>query len=620
MPDLPDDHALDPAAEVAIRRDLLQVALARRPASHVLRVGRALDVVTGTWTEDAEIVMRGRRIAAVGPAGAWPGAAEARTHRPALSALPGFGDIHRHIESSHLAPEHEAALTLPRGCTWTCEASHELSNVAGPDNLDFWLAPRRAGCPAKIFVLPGSAVPPTAYERTGGHYDAAAQRAFLRDPMVPGLDEVMDWPAVSDPLNPGHDRLWGMIGATLARRGTVEGHAAGIRDAPRIDAFAAAGLSSDHEATAADEAWDKLARGLFVQIRAHSTAEIVGGLLKRGLDDWSQIALVTDDRPAWETLRLGGADHNLREAIRAGLSPERAVRLVTLNPARHMRLLPWVGLLAPGRYADVVLMADVAEARIAEVWADGAPVSEGARYTGPLPRIVRPAAITASMRVGRALTADDFAVPAPEGRATVQAAVLRPFHWADDFLTETLAVQDGRARRDPARAITVFSVIDRHHGTGAVGRMFWRGCGPATPGTALACSVAHDSHDLWCVGSDDAAMAEAANAVAEQDGGWALVTGGRIAARIRFELGGLMTARPAAAVAADWRAMLDAAEAVAWHYEPTFSPRWHPGFPHRLQFATLTCAPWRWVLVAPNPAAPTGLVNVATGRSHPVVW
>ncbi len=617
---LPDDLLIDPRDETLIRRDLVQVALGRRPADCVLRVGRLLDSATGSWQEDVEIVLRGRRVAFTGPAGAWTGTARSRVHRPGLSAVPGFGEVHKHIESSHLTPEFEAALVLPRGNTWTCEASHELSNVNGAGNLDFWLAARRAGSPLKIFPLPGSATPPTGYERSGGYFGRAEQAGFMAHPMVAGLDEVMDWPAVTDEGNPAHDRLWGMIEATFAARGVVEGHAAGLRDLANINAFAAAGLASDHEAWTAEEAWDKLRHGLFLEIRPHSMPDIVAGLLQRGLRDWGQVAFATDDRGASDTLRLGATDHNVRLAIDSGLPPETAIQCVTLNPARHMRLTPWVGSIAPGRFADIVLLDDVGRLSIAEVWADGQQVSERGVYTGPTPRVDWPDWARTSVRLPAPLKAGDFAIPAAPGRETMSAAVLRPFHWQDDFLTEELPVRDGMVQRDPSRAITKMAVIDRHSGQGGLAAMFWRGCGPATPDTAVGCTVGHDSHNLWVTGSSDAAMALVANAIHDQQGGWALASGGRILATCRYEIGGLMTARPAEELDAEWQAFLSEANRLDWLYEPSSSPRWGPGFPERLQFATLTCAPWRWVLVAPNEAAPTGLVNVTTGQVHPVVW
>ena len=441
---MPDDLILNATDEVAIRQHLVLVALGKAPADRLLRVGRLFDAPTGTWMKDAEVVIHGRRIAYTGPRGSWPGTAAQVVDRPGLAAVPGFGEVHKHIESSHLTPEYEAALVLPHGNTWTCEASHEFSNVNGARNLDFWLTARRAGCPLKIFPLPGSAVPPTGYEVSGGHFGAQDQARFMAEPMVAGLDEVMDWPAVWNRANPSYDRLWGMIGATFAARGVVEGHAAGMRDLPGISAFAAAGLASDHEAWTPEEAWDKIRHGLFLEIRPHSMPDIIGGLLDRGLKDWSQVAFATDDRGASDTLKMGATDYNVRLAIQSGLSPEQAIQCVTINPARHMRLTPWVGAIAPGRYADLVLLSDLATLEIAEVWADGTQVSQGKTYTGALPRIDWPDWATTSVKLPRALTADDFAIPAPG--PTAKAALLRPFHWADDFITAELPVENGMAR------------------------------------------------------------------------------------------------------------------------------------------------------------------------------
>jgi adenine deaminase len=618
---LPDDLIINAADEVRIRQHLALVALGKRPATRAIRVGRLFDVNGRRWHDDQEIVVSARRIAWVGPAGKYPGTVDERIDRSHLAAAPGFGEVHKHIESSHLTPEWEAALVLPHGCTWTCEASHEFSNVNGPKNLEFWLTARLAGSPMKIFPLPGSAVPPTAYEWGGGHFGYDEQRDFLRSQMmVAGLDEVMDWPAVWNPDNPSYERLWGMIRATFEQRGVVEGHAAGMRAIDDINAFAAAGMASDHEAWTLEEVADKLRRGLFMEIRPHSLKEIVGGLLASGQEDWSQFALCTDDRSCSDTMKLGATDHNVRLAIEAGLAPEVAIQLVTINPARHMRLTPWVGSIAPGRFADLVLLDDVAGLSISEVWADGEQVSQGKDYTKPVPKIDWPTWATETVRIDREMTAADFAIAAPEGRETVSAALLRPFHWSDEFITTELPVVDGLAQRDSGRNITKFAIVDRFSGEGKTSRMFWLGTGPSTENTALACSMGHDKHNIWVVGSSDAAMARAVNALRETQGGWALVRRGDLVATVRYEVGGLMTCRPAAELDAEMQALYREGESIEWMYEPTFSPRWWPGFPERLAFATLTCAPWRWVLVAPSPLAPEGFVNVATGETHPIVW
>lgn len=610
---------IDFKAEIELRKSLVQVALGREDADVLLQVGRLLDTGTATWIDGADIAISQGRIAFVGPRGSFTGQAKTTVDRRNLDAVPGLGEVHKHIESSHITPEFEAALVLPRGNTWTCEASHELSNVLPKQTLDFWLKAREAGSPLKIFPLPGSAVPPTGWEH-GAYLDGTDQAGFMNSPMTAGLDEVMDWPAITQRENPGHDRLWSMIGATMAARGVVEGHGAGLRDLPNINAYAAAGLASDHEAWTAEEAWDKLRHGLFVEIRVHTMDEIIKGLLERGLTDWSQVAVTTDDRSATDTLRLGAADYNVRCAIKAGLSPEIAVQLATINPARHMRLTPWVGSVTPGRFADLVLLDDMDAFSVSEVWADGQQVSKGTKYLLEPVKIDWPDWARNTVNIGRALTPDDFAIQAEAGRSDMQAPVLRPFHWSDEVPVRTLPVVDGLVQRDEAQNITKFSIIDRYSGKAAVTKMFWLGCGPKDPDTALCCSMGHDKHNVWCVGSSDGAMALAVNALAEMGGGWVLVHKGQVTARVRYEIAGLMTARPAEENDAEMRALYKAAEDVEWMYEPSFHLRWQPGFPERLAIATLTCAPWRWNLIAKSDHAPDGLIHVVTGETRPVVF
>ena len=618
---LPDDLILNGPDEVKIRQHLTLVALGKKPADLAIEVGRLLAVYSRQWLADQEIIVSGRRIAYVGPIGSYRGEVARRVKYPGLSAVPGFGEVHKHIESTHLTPEYEAALVIPRGNTWTCEASHEFANVNGPKNTEFWQKARLAGSPLKIFIQPGSAVPPSAWEESGGWYGHDEQADFLkRDLSVVALDEVMDWPSVWNPENPGYERMWGMIGATFEQRGVVEGHGSGLTDPHDISAFIAAGISSDHEVWALDEAWDRLNKGLFVELRQFSYDAIIPGLLERGLEDWSNVAFTTDDRSASETLEIGATDRNVRLAIDMGLAPEIAIQCATINPARHMRVEQWVGTIGPGRYADIVLLSDVQKLKIAHVYADGQLASNGKTYVGPLPAIQWPDWASKTMNVGRTLTAADFAIKAPAGRDTVSAAVMRPFHWNEDFLTEELPVVDGEVQRDAGRLITKWALVDRYRGDGAVAKMFWTGCGPADPDVGLACSVAHDSHNVWAIGSSDAAMATAVNRLGEIDGGWVLVRDGKVAAEVRYEIGGLMTARTAEALDAEMQAFYRQAAKVTWMYSPSALNLWKPGFPEFLIFATLTCSPWRWVLVAPSKLAPNGFVNVQTGETHEVVW
>lgn len=603
-----------PDAETTVRRHLVRVALGHRPADLIVRGARLLSVFSLTWAEDQDLVISRGRIAWVGPRGAWPGPRGARIFSArGLSIVPGFGESHKHIESSHLTPEYEAALVIPRGNTWTVECSHEFGNVDGPRNVRFWLTPRRYGSPLKIFPVVPSAAPPTAVETSGGRTDARAVHRAHTHPEVIGLDEVMDWPAVWDPTHPDHARLWSLLQATRQARGVIEGHGTALRDLPTINAFAAAGLSSDHEGRLAAEIYEKHQRGIFIQLKKEFVAIGIAELVARGVRDWSNVALCTDDRDAAETLRHGSMDTHIRSAIGAGAPVEAAFAMASYYPARHHRVDALVGSLAPGRYADLVLLrGDPAAVDIAAVFADGRLAARSRRYLLPVPRIPWPTWATRTVRLKRRVRAADFVIPAPPGRTTVNAAVQRDMYRDPHLVSVELPVVKGEVQRDLARDIIKVATVERHRGDGRIGKCFWTGLGPREPDSALAVSVSHDAHHLTVVGTTDAAMALAINTLADQQGGWVLVRRGRVAATVRLEVGGLMSARPAATVARELQTLEAAARTMEWIGQA--------GLPRRLAFALITCTPNTWRLVLPYPGNPYGLYNLVTRETHPIVW
>lgn len=611
----PADAAAPPlSAEIQTRQQLVDVALGRVPADLVLRGATVLNVVTREWLPQQDIVIAAERIAWVGPQGQWAGTATQIVDLNGLWAVPGFGESHKHIESTYLTPEYEAALVVPRGNTWTVEDSHEISNVVGEHNVEFWLQAERAGSPLKIFPSIGSATPPTVYEHGGGYYGYREMARFMSaDPRVISLGEVMDWPAVSNRQHGAHQRIWEMIQATFDHDGVVEGHGGGLVAADDINAFAAAGLSSDHEARLPQEALDKLRRGIFIEARVDLTRELIPLLLKAGLQDWSNLSVTTDDRDVHATLQLGSMDYNIRTAIEAGLAPEIAYQLGSYNTARHFHIEHRVGSISPGRYADVVLLRDPRTVAIDRVYANGKLAAVGNEYRLPIPKIDYPRWALQTINIGRALGPADFRIDAPAGRQKVDVALMEPFWFAPDFITDTMPVQaDGSVAADPARGITKVAMVDRYHGTAAVSKMFWRNVGPKTPGSALASSQSHDLHNIWVAGNDDAAMALAVNTIAAQHGGWALVSGGRVVATVKLDIAGLMTARPVTEVAAEMERLHQAADAMDWIGSP--------GLPDRMRFAFLTASPWKWQLLAPYEGNPGGFVNVVTGQTHEVVW
>ncbi len=603
--------------EIEIRQQLIQVALAKKDADLILRGATIFNVFSATWIPDQEIVVRGKRIAWVGPSKQWQGSAKEIVDVTGLWAVPGFGESHKHIESSYLTPEFEAALVIPGGNTWTIEGSHELSNVVGMKNVDFWIAAEDAGSPLKIFPAIGSATPPTVYEKAGGYYGYEEMLTFLKDDLrVVALGEVMDWPAVSNPQAEGNERIWGMMKATWEQRAVIEGHGAGLISLNDINAFAAAGLSSDHEVRTAKEGIDKLQRGIFLEIRADTARLFFPMLLAEGIEDWSNISITTDDRDVAATLALGAMDYNVRNAINAGSPPEQAFLMASYNTARHFNIDHLVGAIAPGRYADVVFLRDVNEVEIDRVYANGRLASgyqDGDyKYLLPIPKIDYPDWSKNTINIGRSVTAKDFSVRAPEFATTVNAALMEPFYFADTFPIGELPVVDGFVNADPASGISKVAVVDRYSGAGKISKMFWKNVGPITPNSALASSQMHDIHNIWVLGNDDEAMAIAANAVAEMQGGWALVARGELVSTVSLDIAGLMTARPVLEVAAEVEDLNAAADSMDWIGGG--------GLPERMRFAFLTASPWKWQLVAPYEGNEGGFVNVTTGETHPVIW
>eukprot|EP00903_Cladosiphon_okamuranus_P004420 g4418.t1 len=604
---------IDLTEEVQIRQDLIQTALAREEADLIIKGPTVLNVFTQEWQENQDIVIRGKRIAWVGDSGTWPGKAKATIDASDEWAVPGFGESHKHIESSYLTPEYEAALVIPRGNTWTMEGSHELSNAVGDYNVAFWLLAEDAGSPLKIFPAVGSATPPTAYETSAGYYGHAEMDAFMKsDLRVAALGEVMDWTAVSNPDAPANERIWGMIRATWENRGVVEGHASGLRSIDEINAFAAAGLSSDHEVRLAQEGLDKVRRGIFLEVRPDAARTLFPMLLEVGITDWSNISVTTDDRDVAATIELGAMDYNIRNAIDQGVPAEVAYQMGSYNTARHFHVEHLVGSIAPGRFADVVLLDDPETVSITRVIANGQLASTGTEYQLPIVDVEYPDWANKTMNVGRAVEAADFTILAPQGQTEVTAAIMQPFYFEPDFMTETLPVAEGVVYPDAERGITKVAVVDRYSGEAAVSKMFWKNVGPVSAGSALASSQMHDIHNIWVVGNEDAAMATAANAVADMQGGWALVQDGELVATVSLELAGLMTARPVEEVQKEVEALFDAADEMEWIGAP--------GLPERMRFAFLTASPWKWQLVAPYEGNPGGFVNVTTGETHPIIW
>ncbi|WP_269526413.1 adenine deaminase C-terminal domain-containing protein [Coraliomargarita parva] len=611
--DMPERPPFEFSEDMQARQHTVLVALGKAEADLLIKDVNVLDVFSLTWMEHSDIVISGQLVAWVGPTGTYPGTALKTVDGRGRYAVPGFGESHKHIESSLISPEYEAEMVLPLGNTWTAEATHEFSNVDGGHNVEFWLKPHQEGSPLKLFPALGSATPTTEYERGGGYYGYDEIYSMIHDnPWVVGLGEVMDWPAVWDPENPGYQRIWENIQATFDARGVIEGHGGGMTTIDAISAFAAAGLSSDHETRLAHEAWKKMQRGIFLQIRNPNITNSIAYFIEQGIKDWSNVSFVTDDRDPYVTAQMGTLNNDVVTAIEAGMPVEAAYAAVSFYPARHHRIDHLVGSIAPGRFADVLLVSDLKQCAIDEVYANGALVAKDGEYLLEAPEIAWPEWATKTINIGRDIVAEDFIIRSPDPDATeVTAAIQGPFYTKAEQDVAMLPVVDGIVQRDPSRAIIKVATVDRYSEQGRLGKMFWTGLGPLDPDSAIATSQSHDLHNITVIGTSDEAMAVAVNMLAELQGGMVLVKDNKVLGYVQMEIGGLMADRPAKVVAKELETLYEAADQVEWIN--------NTGFAKGVRYCLITCSPFTWRLIIPTEEVPSGLINLVTGETMPIV-
>jgi adenine deaminase len=546
-------HEATTARSVRSLARVVAAARGDRPVDLLLRNARLVNVFSGE-VEPVHVAVDGGVVVGFGER-----AARASEDLGGGYLCPGFIDSHFHIESSMLLPAELARAVVPCGTTTVIADPHEIANVLGVAGVELMLA-LSEGLPLAVYLMAPSCVPATSMETAGGRLDAASIRTLLQHPRVLGLAEVMNFPGVIH----GADDVLAKLAHAAGR--PIDGHAPGLQGRD-LQAYLAAGIGSDHECTTLAEAREKLGLGMHIFLREGSAARNLAILLPLVTPATERFcSFCTDDRHPADLQREGHIDHLVRSAIRQGLDAVLAIRLATLNAARHFGLRDR-GAVAPGYRADLVVVDDLERLAINAVYVAGVKVAEHGRYL-PRPRGRPSAPTTSTMHVDPARL--DLVIHAPLARAKVRVISVVPGQVLTRALVEEVRIEDACAVADPARDLLKLAVVERHTGSQLVGLGFVNGLGLRRG--ALASSVAHDSHNIVVAGASDRDMLAAIAAVVAMGGGQVAVADGRVLAALPLPIAGLLSDLPLAEVCTRVAALAAAARGLGCPLPDPFMP------------------------------------------------
>ena len=456
---------------------------------------------------------------------------------------PGFIDGHIHIESTMLTPAELCKLCMPHGTTGIVADPHEIANVCGVDGIRYMMQASK-GLPMQVYFAIPSCVPATPFDESGAELFAADIDELYADPRVVGLAEMMNYPGVIF----GDEAVHAKIRGALAHGKGVDGHAPFL-SGHDLDRYVSAGVQSDHECSNLEEAKEKLRKGQWVQIRQGTAARNLHdlmGLFERGFSH--RCLLVTDDRHPADIMAEGHIDHIVRLAVAEGADPVTAIQMASIQAAQCFGLR-YVGAVAPGYRADVLVLDDLETVQIADVYASGTKVvSNGMMMPFDVPAV--DAALDEKVKHSfhtRKLTAESFHLEEKSEKCRVIQVI--PGQLVTDEVVMSMDWTENNGI-NTAQDVLKLAVIERHKNTGHIGLGFIRGIGLKKG--AIASSVSHDSHNIIVIGTNEADMALAANHICEV-GGNVVVADGQILAQMPLPIAGLMSEKSGEAVANDNR-------------------------------------------------------------------
>lgn len=530
-------------------RRLVDVAMGRKPADLVIRRGRWVCVQSGEIIPDTDIAISGEHIAYVGEnAEHTLGPGTRVIDAGGRFLVPGLLDGHMHVESGMLTVTEFVRAVIPHGTTAMFIDPHEIANVFGLDGVRL-MVDEAAVQPIHVWVQMPSCVPSAPGLETPG---AAIGPEEVAEAMtwvgVIGLGEMMNFPGVyfSD------EKMHAEMAAARKAGKVIGGHYAAPDLGLPFHGYAAGGPEDDHEGTRMEDAVARVRQGMKAMLRLgsawHDVAEGARAITEQGLDS-RRFLLCTDDSHCETLITEGHVDRALREAIASGIPPITAIQMTTINTAQHFGLDREIGMIAPGRYADVLLVDDLNDFKARLVIARGRPIAEEMTLLVDLPPFPYPDWATNSVHLARPLTAEDFRLAAP-GSETYTANVIGIIE--NQAPTRRLQMDvtavNGEIRPDRSRDLAKIALIERHQGAGRIQVGLVHGFG-FNAACAIASTVAHDCHHLVVVGTDESAMAMAVNRLAEIGGGQVVVREDQVIGQVALPIAGLMSSERADIVA-----------------------------------------------------------------------
>ena len=505
----------------------LSVARGEQPVEQLFKNARVVNVFSGEIHKTHVAVEDGRII----------GFGDYATRRTidlkGAYLAPSLIDGHFHIESSMLtAPEFVRAVA-PHGTGAVVIDPHEYANVLGLDGIRYVLDSTK-GLAVDFFIMLPSCVPATPLETAGAKLTADDLKLMIHDERIAGVAELMNFPGVFLGLKDELAKI------DAGRGKAIDGHAPGLRG-KNLNAYALAGVRSDHESISVDEAREKLRLGMHILLREGSTERNLEHLLPLiNSHNAQNCSFATDDKLAGDLVNEGHIDHAVRKAIQGDVPPIAALQIATINTARHYRLQN-LGAIAPRYWADFIVFDDLKRFQIRQVYKKGVLIAEDGKFLGRSPAKISLPRSTMNLRY----SPKDLVIKS-SGKKKIRVIEIIPDQIVTKEFITTPKVEAGQVIADTSRDILKMVVVERHRATGNVGVGFVRGL--KLKKGAIGSTVAHDAHNVVVAGTNDTDILFAIRQLERLQGGQVVVSGSQVRAELPLPIAGLVSDQPLAKV------------------------------------------------------------------------